>query len=67
MNEIFHRFAARVGEAAGSRWAFTIAVTIVLVWASTRPLSGFSATWQLTINTIASIVPSLMVFLIQNT
>ena len=32
-----------------------------------RTVVPFSDTWQLTINTTASIVPSLMVFLIQNT
>ena len=67
MNEYFRQFAARTGEAAGSPWAFITAVVIVLIWASTGPLFGFSNAWQLTINTTASIVPSLMVFLLQNT
>ena len=31
------------------------------------PFFHYSDTWQLTINTLASIVPTLMVFLIQNT
>ena len=67
MNEYFRQFAARTGEAAGSPWAFFIAVAIVVIWALTGPLFDFSNTWQLTINTTASIVPSLMVFLLQNT
>jgi low affinity Fe/Cu permease len=67
MNEYFRRFAARTGEATASPWAFLIAVSIVVIWGITGPFFNFSDTWQLTINTTASIVPSLMVFLLQNT
>jgi low affinity Fe/Cu permease len=44
-----------------------VAVAIILVWALTGPLFGFSDTWQLVINTSTTIVTFLMVFLIQNT
>jgi len=47
--------------------AFGLAVAIILVWAVTGPLFGFSNTWQLIINTGTTIVTFLMVFLIQNT
>ena len=67
MQALFHRLATRTADAVGSAWAFIIAVAIVIGWALTGPLFGFSDTWQLTINTTASIVPSLMVFLIQHT
>ena len=40
---------------------------MVVVWAVTGPLFGFSDTWQLVINTGTTIVTFLMVFLIQNT
>jgi low affinity Fe/Cu permease len=40
---------------------------VVVIWASTGPLFGFSDTWQLIINTGTTIVTFLMVFLIQNT
>jgi len=40
---------------------------IIVVWAVTGPLFGFSDTWQLVINTGTTIVTFLMVFLIQNT
>jgi low affinity Fe/Cu permease len=40
---------------------------VILVWAITGPLFGFSDTWQLVINTGTTIVTFLMVFLIQNT
>ena len=46
---------------------FAIAVTLVLVWAISGPLFGYSDTWQLTINTGTTIVTFLMVFLIQAT
>ena len=43
------------------------AVGLILGWACTGPLFGFSDTWQLVINTGTTIVTFLMVFLIQNT
>ena len=39
---------------------------MILVWAITGPLFGFSDTWQLVINTGTTIVTFLMVFVIQN-
>jgi low affinity Fe/Cu permease len=67
MQELFRRFAHHTSEATGSSWAFLTAVTIIIVWAVTGPLFGFSDTWQLVINTGTTIVTFLMVFLIQNT
>lgn len=67
MNDWFHAFAARTSHAAGSPFAFIAAVVIVLGWAITGPVFGFSDTWQLVINTGTTIVTFLMVFLIQNT
>ena len=40
---------------------------VILVWAITGPIFGFSDTWQLVINTGTTVVTFLMVFLIQNT
>ena len=40
---------------------------MVVAWAITGPIFGFSDTWQLVINTGTTIVTFLMVFLIQNT
>jgi low affinity Fe/Cu permease len=51
----------------GHPMAFMLALTIVLMWAITGPLFGFSDTWQLVINTSTTIVTFLMVFLLQNT
>src|ERR1700712_888543 len=51
----------------GSPWAFIAAVLLIVVWALSGPLFGFSEVWQLVINTGTTIIPFLMVFLIQNT
>src|SRR5262245_12259436 len=51
----------------GSPWAFTTAVFVLVVWAISGPLFGFSDTWQLSINTGTTIVTFLMVFLLQHT
>jgi len=63
----FIRFARWTSRAAGHPVAFVAAMLIILVWAATGPLFGFSNTWQLVINTGTTIVTFLMVFLIQNT
>ena len=46
---------------------FVLAVAIVLLWAASGPLFGWSDTWQLVINTATTIITFLMVFVIQNT
>ena len=61
----FRKFAHCTSGAVGSPSAFLIAVVIVLVWAITGPMFGFSDTWQLVINTGTTIITFLMVFLIQ--
>jgi low affinity Fe/Cu permease len=67
MADFFRRFAHVVSEITGSAWAFLLAVGVIVIWALTGPLFGFSDTWQLVINTGTTIVTFLMVFLIQNT
>lgn len=66
MQDSFRLFAQRVSEAAGSPWAFLAALAGVVIWALLGPVFKFSDTWQLTASTICSIIPTLMVFLIQN-
>ncbi|HWP40092.1 MAG TPA: low affinity iron permease family protein [Tepidisphaeraceae bacterium] len=63
----FRWFAHWASERVGSPGAFTVAVGVVLLWAISGPIFGFSDTWQLVINTGTTIVTFLMVFLIQNT
>jgi low affinity Fe/Cu permease len=66
-NDWFGRFAASASGWLGSKWAFTGAFVVIVVWAATGPLFRYSDTWQLVINTGTTIVTFLMVFLIQNT
>lgn len=67
MNELFRKISRAVSLAVGRSSSFILAVLIVIVWACTGPLFGFSDTWQLVINTGTTILTFLMVFLIQNT
>jgi low affinity Fe/Cu permease len=67
MREAFRKFAHKTAEAAGSPWAFLMAIVVVLVWAATGPIFHYSDTWQLVINTGTTIATFLMVFLVQNT
>ena len=62
----FDRFAGTAAEWTGRAWAFAVAVLVLIVWAVSGPLFGFSDTWQLVINTGTTIVTFLMVFLIQH-
>jgi low affinity Fe/Cu permease len=66
MTGLFRLIACRSADALGSSWAFIVAVVIVVLWAASGPLFGFSDTWQLVINTGTTVITFLMVFLIQN-
>lgn len=63
----YTRLAKATSRLAGRPVTFTLAVGVIVVWAVTGPLFGFSDTWQLVINTSTTIVTFLMVFLIQST
>jgi low affinity Fe/Cu permease len=65
-NDWFDSFARKTALICGKPVVFIGAVAIVLIWAATGPIFGFSDTWQLVINTGTTIVTFLMVFLIQN-
>jgi len=67
MEKLFLQFAHRTARLAGKSWTFLICLAVVVVWAMTGPIFGFSSDWQLVINTGTTIVTFLMVFLIQNT
>jgi low affinity Fe/Cu permease len=62
----FTRMAKAASRFTGRPLCFALAAGVVLTWAITGPLFGFSNTWQLVINTGTTIVTFLMVFLIQN-
>ena len=63
----FARFARWVERQVGRSSTFVLAIAVVLLWAVSGPLFGWSDTWQLVINTGTTIVTFLMVFVIQNT
>ncbi|MCZ8546085.1 low affinity iron permease family protein [Mesorhizobium qingshengii] len=67
MEKLFNRIANTVAHLAGLPLTFAACCLIVIVWALSGPLFGFSDTWQLVINTGTTIITFLMVFLIQNT
>jgi low affinity Fe/Cu permease len=62
---VFERAARGVSRFTGSTAAFLAAVAVVVAWAVTGPLFGYSEAWQLVINTGTTIVTFLMVFVIQ--
>ena len=66
IDRFFTWFAGRVASIVGQPASFAVALLIVLVWAVSGPVFGFSDTWQLVINTGTTIVTFLIVFLIQN-
>jgi low affinity Fe/Cu permease len=63
----FTRLTKWTAHAAGRPVTFTLAVSVIVVWAISGPMFGFSDTWQLVINTGTTVVTFLMVFLIQST
>lgn len=67
MSKRFSAFATTASHATGHYVAFSLACLVILLWATTGPLFGFSDTWQLVINTGTTIVTFLLVFLIQHT
>jgi len=66
-SSLFNRFSKTTARLTGLPSAFVIAGIVIVAWAITGPIFGFSDTWQLVINTATTIVTFLMVFLIQNT
>ncbi len=63
----YSQFSQAVSRWSGYPMTFYIVVGLVVLWAITGPVFGFSDTWQLSMNTLSSIVTFIMVFVIQNT
>ena len=63
----YSKLAKHAARFCGRPRIFASAVGIIIFWALSGPIFGFSNTWQLIINTITTTVTFLMVFLIQNT
>src|ERR1700730_14360722 len=53
---LFARFARWVERQVGRSSTFVLAIAVVLLWAVSGPLFGWSDTWQLVINTGTTIV-----------
>ena len=64
---LFTRISRGTSWLVGRPATFALALLVVLAWAVTGPVFGYSDTWQLVINTGTTIVTFLMVFLIHAT
>jgi low affinity Fe/Cu permease len=64
---LFDRFSNAVARGAGRPLTFAAACAMIVGWAVTGPMTGFSETWQLVINTGTTIITFLMVFVVQHT
>jgi len=65
--QAFTRFSTTISRWTGRPLVFVSCCGLVVLWALSGPVFGFSDTWQLVINTSTTIITFLMVFLIQNT
>jgi low affinity Fe/Cu permease len=65
LSQWFNKVATTVTKVAGRPFTSIIAFLIIVMWAFSGPLFGFSDTWQLVINTGTTIITFLMVFIIQ--
>jgi low affinity Fe/Cu permease len=62
----FQKFARTVVRTSGHPMAFALAIGVIVIWALTGPWFRFDNTWLLLINTVATIITFLMIFLIRN-
>jgi low affinity Fe/Cu permease len=62
----FANAARKAGRLVGHPVSFLTAFVLVLAWAVSGPVFGFSEGWQLVINTGTTILTFLMVFLLQH-
>jgi len=63
---LFDRFSNMVSRGAGKAGTFVTACILIVAWAVSGPLFGFSETWQLVVNTVTTIITFLMVFVLQH-
>ncbi len=67
LDKLFAKFTTQVSSILGRPVVFVVALVLLLAWAISGPILGFSDTWQLIINTSTTIITFLTVFIIQNT
>jgi low affinity Fe/Cu permease len=58
---------SRVMDGLAKYWKFPALVSIVVGWVASGPLFGFSAEWQMLVNSFTTIMTLLVVFVIQGT
>lgn len=56
----FQYFATRASQIVGSKWAFTFATLIIVLWCATGPYFHYSDTWQLVVNTATTTITFLI-------
>lgn len=64
MGEFFRRLAHRVTLGVGSWQFFIVSIVLLLIWAVTGPIFGFSDSWQLVVNTSTTILTFIFGILI---
>ena len=62
----FTAFSTTVSNWSGKPVTFVAALALVIAWAASGPVFGYSETWQMLINTSTTIVTFLMIFVLQN-
>ncbi len=62
----FEKLARKISDYVGKPIAFIAAFSLIIIWAITGPVFGYSDTWQLVINTGTTIITFLMIFLVQS-
>ena len=67
LNEAFRTFSRGAADALGTPWMFVLNVLLIIVWLAFGPLTHFSDSWQLIVNTGTTVLTYLAIFLIQNT
>ncbi len=64
MKHWFSVISEKIAIAAAHPIAFVVATALVLIWAASGPMTGYSEPWMLVINTVTTIVTFLLGFLI---
>lgn len=67
MSEYFRRLCLFSARALGDPWVFVANCFLILIWLMSGPFFGFSEEWQLTVNSITTVITYLAVFIIQST
>ena len=67
LTEGFRRLSKSAADALGTPWMFVLNVLLIIIWLAFGPVTNFSDSWQLVVNTGTTVLTYLAIFLIQNT